>query len=100
MGHPSYQWLSLSTGAANSPTHFANAINNILMFAPLLDPTGQPIYESPSVVKQKRDVLKHTVSYFDDILITSTWQSTYSEMLEEHFANLEQTVRRLCFHGA
>jgi hypothetical protein len=85
----SYQWLSLPTGAANSPTHFANAVNNILLFAPVMDEKGDPVYESPSIVKQVRDVLPHTVSYFDDILITSNWQPTYAEMIKEHFANLE-----------
>ena len=33
-------------------------------------------------------------------IITSTAKPTYEETLKEHFKNLEQTVKRLCFHGA
>jgi hypothetical protein len=33
-------------------------------------------------------------------VITSTAKPTYEETLREHFKNLEETVKRLCFHGA
>ncbi len=60
---------------------------------------GELIYEKPNVVKQKKKVLEHTVSYFDDIVITSQWGPTFDEMLKSHFLNLEATVQRLAFHG-
>ena len=96
----SFQWLSLPTGAANSPAHFSHAINKILNYVPVLDEKGQPIYESKNVVKLVRDVLKDTVSYFDDIIVTSEAMPTYEETLRQHFANLELAVSRLYFHGA
>ena len=39
-------------------------------------------------------------SYFDDIMITSLLKPTYHECLESHFSNVEDTVKRLAFHGA
>jgi hypothetical protein len=95
----SYQWLSLPTGAANSPIHFANAINRVLQYEPVLDDQGNFIYESKNVIKQEKKVLPHTTSYFDDILIASDWKNTFSEMLISHFQNVEEAVRRLACHG-
>jgi hypothetical protein len=94
-----FVWNSLPTGAANSPIHFSNAITNVLQYEPDRDEKGELIYEKPNVVKQTKKVLKHTVSYFDDIVITSLWAKTFAEMLDIHFSNLEATVQRLAFHG-
>ena len=47
----SYQWVSLPTGAANSPVHFTNAQNKILHYRPVYDATGNLVYTSPNVVK-------------------------------------------------
>jgi len=44
--------------------------------------------------------LVDTVSYFDDIIVTSELRPTYEETLRQHFANLELAVARLFFHGA
>jgi hypothetical protein len=96
----SFQWLSLPTGAANSPAYFTDACNRILHFEPLYDEEGNLIYESENVVKQKRSVLKDVCNYFDDILITSPLKPTYGETLHAHFETLEKTIKRLAFHGA
>jgi len=96
----SFQWLSLPTGAANSPAHFSTAIDKILNYVPVLDKNGKPIFESENVVKLERNVLVDTVSYFDDIIVTSELRPTYEETLRQHFANLELAVARLFFHGA
>ncbi len=86
----SFQWLSLPTGAANSPAHFSTAIDKILNYVPVLDKNGKPIFESENVVKLERNVLVDTVSYFDDIIVTSELRPTYEETLRQHFANLEK----------
>ena len=96
----SFQWISLPTGAANSPAHFSTAIDKILNYAPVLNKDGKPVYESENVVQLERDVLSHTISYFDDIIVTSEVGNTYEESLKLHFANLEISVARLYFHGA
>ena len=96
----SFQWLSLPTGAANSPAYFTEAANKILHYEPVLDSAGNPVYESENVVKQKRSVLKDVVNFFDDIIITSILKPTYKDTLDEHFGNLEVTIKRLAFHGA
>ena len=96
----SFQWLSLPTGAANSPAYFTDACNKILHYEPCYDDKGNLIYESENVVKQKRSTLKDVCNYFDDILITSPLKPTYGETLKAHFDILEKTVQRLAFHGA
>ena len=96
----SFQWLSLPTGAANSPAHFSTAIDKILNYVPVLDRNGKPIFESENVVKLERNVLEDTVSYFDDIIVTSELRPTYEKTLRQHFENLEKAVARLYFHGA
>ncbi len=85
----SFQWLSLPTGAANSPAHFSTAIDKILNYVPVLDRNGKPIFESENVVKLERNVLEDTVSYFDDIIVTSELRPTYEKTLSQHFENLE-----------
>ncbi len=74
-------------------------MQQVLQFEPETDKDGNLIYERPNVVKQKKNVLDHTVSYFDDIVVTSQWGNTFEEMLHHHFLNLEATVQRLAFHG-
>jgi len=96
----SFQWLSLPTGAANSPAYFTDACNRMLHYEPVRDEKGDVIYESENVVKMERSILTHSCSYFDDIMITSLLKPTYSECLESHFSNVEDTVKRLAFHGA
>ena len=96
----SFQWLSLPTGAANSPAHFSVAIDKILNNRVVYDENGKPIFEEPNVVKLERDVLTDTLSYFDDIIVTGTLCNTYEETLRNHFANLEMAISRLAFHGA
>jgi hypothetical protein len=59
--------------------------HRMLHFEPVLDENGKPVFESPNVVKQEPSPLEHTVSYFDDIVITSTTKPTYEETLKEHF---------------
>ena len=95
-----FQWLSLPTGAANSPAYFTDACNRMLHFEPEYDQDGKLIYESENVVKQKRSVLKEVCNYFDDILITSTLKPTFNETLKAHFKNVEEAIKRLAFHGA
>ena len=96
----SYRFRSLPTGAAGSPALFAEVSHRMLHFEPVLDEKGKPVFESPNVVKQVPSPLEHTVAYFDDIVIASEAKETYEETLKEHFKNVEQTVKRLCFHGA
>ena len=96
----SYRFKSLPTGAAGSPALFAEVSHRMLHYEPVLDEKGNPVFVSPNVVQQVESKLEHTVSYFDDIVITSVAKPTYEETLKEHFKNLEQTVKRLCFHGA
>ena len=96
----SFQWLSLPTGAANSPAYFTDACNKILHYEPVRDENGQVIYESKNVVKQVRSPLKYVTNYFDDILATSLLCKTYSETLKLHFEILEEAIKRLAFHGA
>ncbi len=52
------------------------------------------------MVKLERNVLEDTVSYFDDIIVTSELRPTYEKTLRQHFENLEKAVARLYFHGA
>jgi hypothetical protein len=96
----SFQWLSLPTGAANSPAYFTDACNRMLHFEPEYDQDGNLIYEANNVVKQKRSVLKEVCNYFDDILITSKLKPTFGETLKSHFINVEEAIQRLAFHGA
>jgi hypothetical protein len=96
----SYQWLSLPTGAANSPAHFIEAADKILHHKPVLDDKGNPVFETENVVMLERDPLEGVFNYFDDIIISSKAQQTYAECLKEHFKILEKAVQRLCFHGA
>jgi hypothetical protein len=96
----SFQWLSLPVGAANSPAHFGHACNKMLHFEPERDEKGEVIFESPNVVKLRRDPLEYVTNYVDDILIASPLQDTFEETLKLHFSILEQAISRLCFHGA
>ncbi len=96
----SFQWLSLPTGAANSPAYFTDACNRMLHYEPEYDQDGNLIYEANNVVKQRRSVLTEVCNYFDDILITSTLKPTFKETLDAHFKNVEKTVKRMAFHGA
>jgi len=96
----SFEWLSLPTGAANSPAHFSVAIERIIHNKPVKDANGDPIFESPNVVKLERDVLTDTEAYFDDIMIASSLCPTYEETLKQHFSSVEKAVSRLHFHGA
>jgi hypothetical protein len=95
----SYQWLSLPTGAANSPAYFTNSMNKILHYKPIYDENNRPIFEAPNVVQQKHDPLPFVTNYLDDILITSELKGTYEETVAEHFRNVEAAVDRLAFHG-
>jgi len=96
----SFQWLSIPTGAANSPVYYTDACNKILHYEPCYDKDGNVIYESENIVKQKRNVLENVCSYFDDILIASPVRPTYQEILKTHFSILEKAVKRLAFHGS
>ena len=81
----SYQWVSLPTGAANSPVHFTNALNKILHYRPVRDKMGNLIYSSPNVVKMEKDPLPLTSNYFDDVINTSYTKETYELTLDSHF---------------
>jgi len=96
----SYQWISLPTGAANSPAYFTDSMNRILHYTPVLDENGKEIYDEPNVVRQKRDPLISVANYMDDILITSTLMPTFEETLQEHFKIVEKATDRLAYHGA
>ena len=96
----SFQWLSLPTGAANSPAYFTDACNKILHYEPVRDENGQLIYETKNVVKQVRSPLKYVTNFFDDILSTSLLCNTYRDTLKLHFDILEEAIKRLAFHGA
>ena len=95
-----YQWLSVPTGAANSPAYFTEACNKILHFEPVLDEDGKPVYETNNVVKLQRSIIPEVTSYFDDILITSKLQPTWELTLNSHFSALERVIKRLAFHGS
>ena len=95
----SYQWLSLPTGAANSPAYFTDSMNKILHYSPIYDNTGNLIYDEPNLVRQKHDPLPFVTNYLDDIIITSTLGETYEDTLAEHFHNVEIAIDRLAFHG-
>ena len=82
----------MPTGGEGSPALVAEMFHRMLHFGPSWTRNGKPVFESPNVVKLKPSPLEHTVSCFDDILITSTAKPTYEETLKEHFTNLEQTV--------
>jgi hypothetical protein len=94
-----YQWLSLPTGAACSPAYFIDAVNRILHNEPVLDASGEPIYESPNKVQLKHNPLPNSFHYFDDILCGTELRSTYQETLDYHFECLEKIIYRLAFHG-
>jgi len=94
----SFQWLSLPTGAANSPAYFTDACDKILHSEPVRDENGNPIYETKNIVKLKRDPLKLVTNYFDDILITSILKPTYKETVKAHFKEVEKVISRLAFH--
>ena len=96
----SFQWISLPTGAANSPAYFTDSMNRMLHYSPEYDESGNLIWEEPNLVKQKRDPLPFVSNYMDDILVTSLLKPTYEETVEEHFKNVEKAVDRLAFHGA
>lgn len=96
----SYQWVSLPTGAANSPAYFTNACNKILHYEPVLDEQGNPVYESKNVVKLVKSIQKDIVNFFDDIVIATAMEKTYALTLKEHFKKLEIAIQRLAFHGA
>jgi hypothetical protein len=96
----SYQWISLPTGAANSPAYFTDSMNKILHYSPVRDERGDLLWDEPNVVKQKYDPLTFVTNYMDDIMVTSELKSTYEDTLEAHFRNVEQAVDRLAFHGA
>ena len=96
----SYQWISLPTGAANSPVHFTNALNKILHYKPVFDVGGNVVYSSPNVVQMEKDPLPLTSNYFDDVINTSYTQATYELTVDSHFDVLEKAVERLAFHNA
>ena len=96
----SYQWVSLPTGAANSPAYFTDACNKILHFEPVLDEKGNPVYEKENVVKLTKSVQEDIVNFFDDIVAATRLKETYEETLKEHFSKLEVAIQRLAFHGA
>ncbi|MFN9684011.1 MAG: reverse transcriptase family protein, partial [Cyanobacteriota bacterium] len=96
----SYQWLSLPVGCASSPAHFGDVCNKILHFEPERDEKGNPIFESPNVVKLRPDPIKYVTNYVDDILVATPLRKTYEETLKCHFEVLEQVTARLAFHGA
>ena len=91
----SFQWISLPTGAANSPAYFTDSMNRMLHYSPEYDESGNLIWEEPNLVKQKRDPLPFVSNYMDDILVTSLLKPTYEETVEEHFKNVEKAVDRL-----
>jgi hypothetical protein len=96
----SYQWVSLPTGAACSPTHFSHSCNKMLHYKPVRDENGEVILEEPNKVKLERDPLPHSTNFFDDIIIASKLCSTYENTLKQHFCDLEQVISRMAFHGA
>ena len=96
----SYQWISLPTGAANSPAYFTDSMNKILHYSPERDEKGNLLWDEPNVVKQKYDPLPFVTNYMDDIMVASMLKPTYEETLKSHFENVEQAVDRLAFHGA
>jgi len=96
----SFQWLSLPTGAANSPAYFTDACEKILHYEPVRDENGEVIFEAPNMVKQKRSPLKDVKNYFDDILCASKLEKTYEQTVTTHFSILEIAIQRLAFHGA
>jgi len=96
----SYQWLSLPTGAANSPAYFTDACDKILHFEPVRDENGEVVFDAPNLVKQIRSPLEFIKNYFDDILCATRLGLTYENTLRNHFGHLETAIQRLCFHGA
>ena len=96
----SYRWISLPTGSSTSPMFFGDACNKILHYEPVRDEEGNVVYDAPNVVKLRRDPLQYVTNYVDDILITSPLKDTYAATLEFHFSVVEQTIKRLAFHGA
>ena len=96
----SFQWVSLPTGLAGSPSYFCEFVTKILHFEPVLDREGNPIYESQNCVKLKPSPLEHTNNFFDDVLTSTPLKNTYAETLEQHFHELSQVIARLSFHGS
>ena len=94
-----YQWKSIPTGAACSPAYFIDAVNRILHYKPILDSSGNPVYEANNRVKLERDVMPHSFHYFDDIVCSTELKQTYKETLDHHFYSLEQIIERLAFHN-
>jgi hypothetical protein len=94
-----YQWLSIPTGASCSPAYFVDAVNRILHYKPEYDENGSPIFDVPNKVRLKRDVMKNSFHYFDDIICSSENKATYKESLDYHFNSLERIVERLSFHN-
>jgi hypothetical protein len=71
-----------------------------LHFEPERNEKGEPIYESPNVVKLRPDPIKYVTNYVDDILVATPLHKTYKETLDFHFNVLEQVTARMAFHGA
>jgi len=66
----------------------------MLNFKPVLDQDGKPIYDAPNLVRQEPSPLEHTVSYFDDIVVTSKAKPTFEETLKEHFEKNATLVKQ------
>jgi len=96
----SYQWVSLPTGLASSPIYFEKYYHKILNFEPVFDDQGSPIFEKPNEVKLVKSPLEASINFFDDIITATILKGSYQETLIEHFAHLEELVKRLHFHGS
>jgi hypothetical protein len=95
----SYQWLSLPTGAANSPAYFTEAVNKIIHFEVVRNEKGEVEWEDEGLVKLKRSPLPNVFNYFDDIIASSVLCNTYEESVKLHFDILEEAIARLAFHN-
>jgi hypothetical protein len=75
----SYQWLSLLVGCASSPAHLKVFCKKIIHFEPERYKKGNPIFDSPNVVKLRPDTIKYVTNYVDNILVATRFEKTYDE---------------------
>jgi hypothetical protein len=75
-------------------------LKKILHFEPERYKKGNPIFDSPNVVKLRPDTIKYVTNYVDNILVATPFRKTYDETLKYHFEILEQVTGKLAFHGA
>ena len=96
----SFFFKKLSMGLKSSPHYFCTVAHNMIHCTPVRDKNGNVVMQSKNMVELKEDKLENVTIYFDDLIISTPYNSSYKQTIADHFKKTDELFSRLKFHSA